>query len=124
MLDVEGLTDQEALRRERGKLKDSLRPAASKDDIDTAGLGDADLLHEGSDGMDRRGLWNLFGWLGTQRWSSDKPLSMSSVFDEWFKESEGLTEKLLDRNRIGDVLDESDTIIRGDSMSLAWNHFP
>lgn len=56
MLDVEGLTDQEALRRERGKLKDSLRPAASKDDIDTAGLGDADLLHEGSDGMDRRGL--------------------------------------------------------------------
>ena len=41
---------------ERGILKDSLRPAFSSDDMDMAGLGDAGLLHEGSDGMDRRGL--------------------------------------------------------------------
>ena len=126
MLDIEGLTDQEALlRMERGILRDILRPAVSRDDIDIAGLGDDDLLHEGSDGMDRRGLWNLCGWLGTQRRSSDRPLSKSSVFGEGFKESEeGLTEKLLDRNRIGDVLAESDMIIRGDSISLAWYHFP
>ena len=117
------LTDEEVLLRiARGILKDSLRPTVSNDDIDILRLGDVDLLHEGSDGMDNRGLG-----LGTLRWSSDEadmPFSFLASSGEAVIETEGTTERLHDRNLIGDVAVvpiESDIITTGNSMSLAPN---